>query len=54
MSCLAEAFEDAMAVMTFRVKYRKRIRTTIRQERLNGEVKRRTNVTRIFTNDDPL
>ena len=44
--------EDAMAVMTLPDKYRKRLRTTNMQERLNGEVKRRTNVIRIFPNDD--
>ena len=41
-----------MAVMTLPDKYRKRLRTTNMQERLNGEVKRRTNVIRIFPNDD--
>lgn len=52
VACLEEAFEDAMAVMTLPDKYRKRLRTTNMQERLNGEVKRRTNVIRIFPNDD--
>ena len=52
MNCLEEAFEDAMAVMTLPSKYRKRLRTTNMQERLNGEVKRRTNVIRIFPNDE--
>jgi putative transposase len=50
--CLEEAFEDAMAVMSLPAKYRKRLRTTNMQERLNGEVKRRVNVIRIFPNDD--
>jgi transposase-like protein len=52
VACLEEAFEDAMAVMTLPDKYRKRLRTTNIQERLNGEVKGRTNVIRIFPNDD--
>jgi len=41
-----------MAVMTLPDKYRKRLRITNMQERLNGEVKRRTSVIRIFPNDD--
>lgn len=52
VACLEEAFEDAMAVMALPDKYRKRLRTTNMQERLNGEIKRRTNVIRIFPNDD--
>ena len=52
VTCLEEAFEDAMAVMTLPDKYRKRLRTTNMQERLNGEIKRRTNVIRIFPNDE--
>ena len=52
VACLEEAFEDAMAVMTVPNKYRKRLRTTNMQERLNGEIKRRTNVIRIFPNDE--
>ncbi len=52
VACLEDAFEDAMAVMALPDKYRKRLRTTNMQERLNGEVKRRTNVIRIFPNDD--
>ena len=52
VACLEEAFEDAMAVMALPDKYRKRLRTTNMQERVNGEIKRRTNVIRIFPNDD--
>jgi putative transposase len=52
VACLEKAFEDAMAVMILPDKYRKRLRTTNMQERLNGEVKRRVNVIRIFPNDD--
>jgi len=52
VACLEEAFEDAMAVMALPDKYRKRLRTTNMQERVNGEIKRRTNVIRIFPNDE--
>ena len=49
--CLEEAFEDAMAVMALPEKYRKRLRTTNMQERLNEEIRRRERVIRIFPND---
>lgn len=52
VACLDEAFEDAMAVMALPDKYRKRLRTTNMQERLNEEVRRRERVIRIFPNDD--
>lgn len=52
VACLEEAFDDAMAVMTLPDKYRKRLRTTNMQERLNEEVRRRERVIRIFPNDD--
>lgn len=52
VACLEEAFDDAMAVMTLPDKYRKRLRTTNMQERLNEEVRRRERVVRIFPNDD--
>lgn len=52
LRCLEEAFEDAMAIMALPDKYRKRLRTTNRQERLNQEVRRREKVIRIFPNDD--
>ncbi len=51
VACLEEGFEDAMAVMTLPEKYRKRLRTTNMQERLNGEIRRREKVIRIFPND---
>jgi putative transposase len=41
-----------MAVMNLPEKYRKRLRTTNMQERLNEEVRRRERVIRIFPNDD--
>ena len=41
-----------MAIMTLPDKYRKRLRTTNMQERLNEEVRRRERVIRIFPNDE--
>src|SRR5512140_123873 len=52
VACLKAGFEDAMAVMSLPEKYRKRLRTTNMQERLNEEVRRRERVIRIFPNDD--
>jgi len=52
VACLEEAFEDAMAVMVLPEKYRKRLRTTNMQERLNEEIRRRERVIRIFPNDE--
>ena len=51
VACLEEGFEDAFAVMSLPEKYRKRLRTTNMQERLNEEVRRRERVIRIFPND---
>jgi putative transposase len=41
-----------MAVMALPEKYRKRLRTTNMQERLNEEIRRRERVIRIFPNDE--
>lgn len=51
VACLEEGFEDAMAVMSLPEKYRKRLRTTNMQERLNEEIRRRERVIRIFPNE---
>ena len=51
VACVEEGFEDAMAVMSLPEKYRKRLRTTNMQERLNEEIRRRERVIRIFPND---
>jgi len=51
VACLEAGFEDAMAVMSLPEKYRKRLRSTNMQERLNEEVRRRERVIRIFPND---
>lgn len=52
VACLEDGFEDAMAVMALPKKYRKRLRSTNMQERLNEEVRRRERVIRIFPNDE--
>jgi len=52
VACMEEGFEDAMAVMALPEKYRKKLRTTNMQERLNEEVRRRERVIRIFPNDE--
>ncbi len=52
VACLEEAFEDAMAIIALPEKYRKRLRTTNMQERLNEEIRRRERVIRIFPNDE--
>ncbi len=50
VACLEEGFEDALSVIVLPEKYRKRLRTTNMQERLNGEIRRRERVIRIFPN----
>ena len=52
IACLEAGFDDAMAVTVLPEKYRKRLRTTNMQERLNEEIRRRERVIRIFPNDD--
>jgi len=52
VACMEEGFEDAMAVMALPEKYRRRLRTTNMQERLNEEIHRRERVIRIFPNDE--
>jgi len=49
---MEEGFEDAMAVMALPEKYRRKLRTTNMQERLNEEIRRRERVIRIFPNDE--
>jgi putative transposase len=50
MQCLENGIEDALAVMALPAYYRKRLRTTNTVERLNGEIRRREGVIRIFPN----
>ncbi|MDQ2681076.1 MAG: IS256 family transposase [Candidatus Eremiobacteraeota bacterium] len=52
VACLEDAFDDAMAVMCLPEKYRKRLRSTNMQERLNEEIRRRERVVRVFPNED--
>lgn len=51
VACLEGGFEDALVVLALPEKYRKRLRTTNMQERLNEEIRRRERVIRIFPND---
>lgn len=50
VACLEEGFDDATAVLALPEPYRKRLRTTNSQERLNEEIRRRERVIRIFPN----
>ena len=52
VACLEERFEDGLSVPVSPEKYRKRLRTTNRQERLNEEIRRRERVIRIFPNSE--
>lgn len=52
VACLEAGFDDAMAVMALPEKYRRRLRTTNMQERLNEEIRRRERVIRIFPNEE--
>lgn len=46
-----EAEHDLLAYMSFPREHRSRLRSTNPLERLNGEIKRRTNVVGIFPNE---
>jgi transposase-like protein len=50
VATLERGFDDATAVLALPVAYRKRLRTTNGQERLNEEIRRRERVIRIFPN----
>ena len=54
MNCLDEGFDDAMTVMVLPEKVRKKARTSNHIERLNKELKRRSNVIGIFPNTASL
>ena len=49
-----EAEDDVLAYMSFPAEHWSKIHSTNGLERLNGEVKRRTEVVGIFPNDDAL
>ena len=51
IATLEAGFEDALAVLFFPEPYRKRLRSTNSQERLNQEIRRRERVIRIFPNE---
>ena len=51
MECLDNGFEDVMAIMVLPEPFRKYIRTTNHLERLNKELKRRSNVIGVFPNE---
>ena len=51
VKCLEDGFDDVLAVFTLPEKYRRRLRTTNMQERLNEEIRRRERVIRIFPNE---
>lgn len=52
LAALESALEDVTAVLVLPAVYRRRLRTTNMQERLNEEIRRRERVIRIFPNDD--
>lgn len=54
MCCLDEGFEDAMTVMVFPEKMRRELRTSNHIERLNKELKRRSNAIGVFPNTESL
>jgi transposase-like protein len=51
VACFEDAFEDATAVICLPEKYRRRLRSTNMQERLNEEIRRRERVVRVFPNE---
>lgn len=54
MECLDNGFEDVMAIIVLPEPFRKYIRTTNHLERLNKELKRRSNVIGVFPNEASL
>jgi len=54
MTCLDEGFEDSMTVMTLPQLMRRDFRTSNHLERLNEELKRRSNAIGIFPNTASL
>ena len=53
-SLMDEAEPDVLAYMTFPREHRTKLHSTNPLERLNGEIKRRTNVVGIFPNEDAI
>lgn len=54
MNCLEEGFESSMTVMMFPAGYRRYFRTSNHIERLNRELKRRSDVIGVFPNEASL
>ena len=54
MECLDKGFEDAMTVMALPECFRRYLRTSNHLERLNKELKRRSNVIGVFPNEGSL
>ena len=51
VDCFENGFEDALAVLVYPERYRKRLRTSNLAERMNEEIRRRQRVIRIFPNE---
>ena len=51
---MANAEHDVLAYMSFPKEHRAKLHSTNPVERLNGEIKRRTDVVGIFPNDDAI
>ena len=54
MECLEECFQDAMTVMVLPKGMRRFFRTSNHVERINRELKRRSNVIGVFPNETSL
>jgi len=52
IDCFEQGLEDALTVLLFPTRYRRRLRTTNLAERMNEEIRRRQRVVRIFPNEE--